>query len=86
MNVELHKRCRFAALGGIRLAGGTNTDTPDSLLVADVGEGAVERDPVADVDVEAVFSVGLVDPVGFCQRERLPLFTITWQTQTHTGQ
>lgn len=51
-----------------------------SLFVADVRQGAVQRDPVADINVEAVFPVGLVDPVSFCQRERLPLFTVTCRT------
>lgn len=52
--------------------------------MADVREGAVEGDSVADVNVEAVFPVGLVDPVTFCQRKRLPLFTVTCITHTHT--
>ena len=45
--------------------------------MADVREGAVEGDPVADVNVEAVLPVGLVDPVSICQGERFPLFTVT---------
>jgi len=48
-----------------------------SLGVADVGDGAVQGDPVADVDVEAVLPVGLVHPVGLSQRERLPLLPVT---------
>lgn len=52
--------------------------------MADVREGAVEGDPVADVNVEAVLPVGLVHPVRFCQRERLPLLTVTCVKHTHT--
>lgn len=51
--------------------------------MADVRERAVERDSVADINVEAVFPVGLVDSVIFCQRERLPLLTITYQTHMY---
>lgn len=51
--------------------------------MTDVGEGAVERDPVADVNVEAVLPVGLVDLVGVCQRERLPLFTVACIKHKH---
>lgn len=64
----------------------TNTHIRDSLCMADVREGAVEGDPVTDVNVEAVLSVGLVDPVRVCQRERLALFTVTCVKHTHTGQ
>lgn len=45
--------------------------------MADVRDGAVEGDAVADVDVEAVLPVSLVDPVGVCHGERLPLFAVT---------
>lgn len=51
--------------------------------MADVGERAVERDSVTDINVEAVFPVGLVDSIIFCQRERLPLLTITYQTHMY---
>lgn len=64
----------------------TNTHIQDSLCMADVREGAVEGDPVTDVNVEAVLSVGLVDPVRVRQRERLALFTVTCIKHTHTGQ
>lgn len=56
----------------------------DSLWVADVREGAVEGDAVADVDVEAVLSVGLVDPVGVCEGEGLPLLAVTCIKHGHT--
>lgn len=60
-----------------------HTQTRNSLFMADVRERAVERDSVADINVEAVFPVGLVDSVIFCQRERLPLLTITYQTHMY---
>lgn len=47
--------------------------------MADVREGAVERDPVADVNVESILPVGLVHPVSSCQGEWLPLFTIAYK-------
>ena len=43
----------------------------------DVGHGAVQGDPVTDVDVEPVLPVRLIHPVGVCEGERLPLFSIT---------
>lgn len=53
--------------------------------MADVRERAVERDAVADVNVEAVLPVGLVHPVRVCQRERFALLTVTWGTHRQTG-
>lgn len=47
--------------------------------MADVRNRAVQGDAVADVNVEAVFSVGLIDPVSISQGERLPLFTVTYK-------
>lgn len=47
--------------------------------MADIRDGAVQGDPVADVNVEAVLSVGLIDPVSICQGKRLPLLTITYE-------
>lgn len=55
----------------------------DSLCMPNVGERAVEGDAVADVNVEAVLPVGLVHPVGVCEREGFPLLTGTWVTQTN---
>lgn len=49
-----------------------------SLWMADVWDGAVEGDPIADVNVEAVLPVGLVHPVCVRQGKRLPLLTITY--------
>lgn len=46
--------------------------------MADVRERAVQRDPVADVDVEAVLPVGLVDLLGLRQRKRLSLLAVTY--------
>lgn len=59
----------------------TNVNVHYSLFMADVRQGAVERDTVADVNVEAIFSVSLVNLVGFRKGERLPLFTITCETR-----
>lgn len=47
-----------------------------------VRDGAVEGDAIADVDVEAVLPVRLVDPVGVCHRKRFPLLTVTCSRQT----
>lgn len=55
----------------------TNTHIHDSLWVADIRDRAVEWDPVADKNVEAVLPVGLVNTVRVRQGERLPLFTVT---------
>lgn len=49
----------------------------DSLWVADVRDRAVEGDAVADINVEAVLAVGLVDPISVGHWERLPLFSIS---------
>lgn len=43
----------------------------------DIGDGAVEGDAIADVDVEAVLPVRLVHPVGVRHRKRLALLAIT---------
>lgn len=51
--------------------------------MSDVREGAVEGDPVADINVEAVLPVCLVDPVSISQGKRLALFTITCVKHTH---
>lgn len=53
--------------------------------MTDVRERAVEGDAVADVNVEAVLPVGLVHPVRVCQRESLPLLTVTWVRHRQTG-
>lgn len=45
--------------------------------MADVGDGAVEGDAVADVDVEAVLPVGLVHPVSVRHGERFSLLAVT---------
>lgn len=50
--------------------------------MADVRNRAVQGDAVADVNVEAIFSVGLIDPVSISQGERLPLFTVTYKWTT----
>lgn len=55
----------------------TQSLSQDSLGVADVGDGAVEGDAVADVDVEAVLPVGLVHPVSVCHGERFSLLAVT---------
>lgn len=78
------QKIRFLALECIHLPEvHRHTQTRNSLFMADVRERAVERDSVADINVEAVFPVGLVDSVIFCQRERLPLLTITYQTHMY---
>lgn len=48
-----------------------------------VRDRAVEGDAIADVDVEAVLPVRLVDPVGVCHRKRFPLLTVTCSRQMH---
>lgn len=53
--------------------------------MANVGEGAVEGDAVADVNVEAVLPVGLVHPVRVRQRERFALLAVTCVKHKHTG-
>lgn len=53
--------------------------------MADIRDGAVEGDAVADINVEAVLPVGLVDPVSVCHWERLPLFTVTCVKHTQTS-
>lgn len=50
--------------------------------MADIGDGAVEGDAIADINVEAVLPVGLVDPVSICHRKRLPLFTVAYIRHT----
>lgn len=57
------------------------THTHGSLLMADIRDRAVQGDPVADVNIESVFPVGLVDPVCVRQGERLPLLTVTFMRQ-----
>lgn len=57
----------------------------DSLCMTDVRERAVEGDAVADVNVEAVLPVGLVNPVRVRQRERFPLLTVTWVKHKQAG-
>lgn len=52
--------------------------------MADVRQRAVEGDPVADVDVEAVLPVGQVHPVRLIQGEGLPVLAVTWRTHTYT--
>lgn len=52
--------------------------------MANVGERAVEGDAVTDVNVEAILPVGLIHPVGVCQRERFPLLAVTWVKCRHT--
>lgn len=63
----------------------TNKHTHDSLRMADVWDGAVQGDPVTDINVEAVLPVGLVHPVSVRQGERLPLFTITCVKHTQSA-
>lgn len=50
--------------------------------MADVRHRAVQGDSVADVNVEAVLPVGLVDPVSVGHREGLPLFAVTCGKRT----
>lgn len=50
--------------------------------MADVRHGAVEGDPVADVDVEAVLTVSLVHPIGVGHGEGLPLLPVTCSKHT----
>lgn len=52
--------------------------------MADVRQRAVEGNPVADVDVEAVLPVGLVYSVRLSQREGLSLLAITWLSHKDT--
>lgn len=47
----------------------------------DVRQGAVERDPVADVDVEPVLPVSLIHAVGVCQWKRLALLSVAWREE-----
>lgn len=54
----------------------------DSLGMANVGDGAVQGDPVADEDVEAILPVGLVHPVSIRQGKRLPLLAVSCITDT----
>lgn len=45
--------------------------------MTDIRDGSVKGDAVADVNVEAVVTVRLVDAVGICHWEWFPLLTIT---------
>lgn len=46
-----------------------------------VRDGAVEGDAIADIDVEAILPVRLVDPVGVCHWKRFPLLSVTCTRQ-----
>lgn len=45
--------------------------------MTDIRDGSVKGDAVADVNVEAVVTVRLVDAVSICHWEWFPLLTIT---------
>lgn len=49
-----------------------------------IGDGAVEGDAIADVDVEAVLPVRLVHPVGIRHWKRFALLAVTCTRQKHS--
>lgn len=67
----------------------TLKSSQDSLGMPNIRDGAVEGDAIADIDVEAILPVRLVDPVGVCHWKRFPLLTVTctrrmnWWAQQH---